>query len=274
MPNPSGRLPSNLPAALAPPCYVFSDAHLGFASRAVEDRAVAFLRYLRDHAGSVIINGDLFEFWFEWRSVIPRESFRVLAALAELVERDIPVLMIAGNHDCWGGDVLRQDVGLQYTFGPWTGDVAGWRTRVEHGDGLRPEADRRYRALRTVLRNPLAIRAFRWVHPDFAMRLATGSSHASRTYVARDEGRGLRDAAERTLQAHRDLELLIFGHSHVAAIERIAGSVYANCGAWLDAPTYLHVTPERVTLRRWSPGNSTEGVDLNAFDRAAEKPAP
>lgn len=274
MPTTNGRPLRSLPAGLAPPCYVFSDAHLGFASRAVEDRAVAFLRYLRDHAGSVVINGDLFEFWFEWRSVIPRESFRVLAALAELTERNIPVLMIAGNHDCWGGEVLQQDVGLHYTLGPWTGDVAGWRTRVEHGDGLRPQADRRYRALRTVLRNKLAIRAFRWLHPDVATRLATGSSHASRTYAARDEGRGLRDAADRTLQTHRDLDLLIFGHSHVATLERLAGRVYANCGAWLDAPTYLYITPERVALRRWSPASSTEGVDLHAFDRTAQKPTP
>src|SRR5439155_24033798 len=174
-------------------------------------------------AGSVLVNGDLFEFWFEWRSVIPRRGFRALAALADLRDHGIPVMMVAGNHDCWGGDVLRSDAGVAYDFGPWRGDLAGWSAHVEHGDGLRPEADRRYRALRTVLRNRLAIRAFRWLHPDLATPLAAHSSGASRTYAARDKGRGLRDAAVRLAGSDRSVQLILYGHSHVAALERLPG---------------------------------------------------
>ena len=178
--------------------------------------------------------------------------------------------MVAGNHDCWGGDVLRRDVGIDYHVGAWEGSVAGWRTRIEHGDGLRPREDRRYRMLRTVLRNPLAIRAFRWLHPDLATRLATHSSHASRSYGAKDQGRGLARIASETLERRPDLELLIFGHSHVTALARMSsGGVYANAGSWLDAPTFLRVTPERVELRRWD--GSAEGLHLDALDRAAEK---
>ncbi len=255
---------------LPSPCYVFSDTHLGFAPAQVERDLRAFLRGLRGRAGSVVVNGDLFEFWFEWRRVMPRAAFRVLAALADLRDAGIPVLMIAGNHDCWGGEILREDVGLDFTLGPWRGELAGWRTYIEHGDGLRDREDRRYRALRTVLRNPLAIRAFRWLHPDLATAIAGGSSHASRSYAARDGGRGLRDVATRRLAAEPDLELVLYGHSHVPALERIRpDGVYANAGSWLDAPTFLRVTPERVALCRWD--GSAEGVTLVAVDRAAEK---
>ena len=255
---------------LPSPCYIFSDTHLGFAPAQVESDLRRFLGALPGRAGSLVINGDLFEFWFEWRRVMPRAAFRVLAALADLHDAGIPVLMIAGNHDCWGGEILRDDAGIEFYLGSWRGEVAGWRGVIEHGDGLRDREDRRYRALRTVLRNRLAIRAFRHLHPDWATALAGGSSHASRSYAARDEGRGLRAVAERRLAAEATTELLVFGHSHVAALERMpTGGVYANAGSWLDAPTFLRVTPEHVELRRWD--GSAEGVTLHTVNRTAKK---
>lgn len=237
---------------LPAPVYVISDAHLGFASRDVERSLVAFLRYLVGRAGALVINGDLFEFWFEWRHVMPRGRFRVLAALADLRESGVPVLMIAGNHDCWGGEILRDDVGITYQLDPWEGALAGWPARVDHGDGLRRAEDRRYRALRRVLRNRIAIRLFRWLHPDLGSALASGSSSTSRTYQARDGGAGLRGVAESALRQRPALELLIYAHSHVAALERFDTGVYANAGSWMDGATFLRVTPERVELRRWT----------------------
>jgi UDP-2,3-diacylglucosamine hydrolase len=255
------------------PCYIISDAHLGFAPAKVEQAIISFLRHVARHAGSLIINGDLFEFWFEWRTVIPRRGFRALAALADLADAGVPVMMIAGNHDCWGGDVLREDAGIDYRVGPWTGEIAGWQTHIEHGDGLRPKEDKRYRALRRVLRNRFAIRSFRWIHPDIATRLATGSSHASRTYAARDGGRGLRDAATRMAASHADLDLVVFGHSHVPTLETLPhGAMYANPGSWLDQPTFLRITEDSVALREWD--GSAESADLHAFHRSAKKALP
>ena len=254
------------------PSYVISDIHLGHAPAEVERALLGFLRALPGRAGSLIINGDLFEFWFEWKRVVPRSGVRALAALMDLRDAKLPVTMIAGNHDCWGGEVLGE-AGVNFVDGPWTGTLGGWRARVEHGDGLRAKEDRGYRALRRVLRNRLAIRAFRSIHPDWATRLAMGSSQTSRTYQPRDEGRGLREVARETLASDRALDLLIYGHSHVAALERMpGGNVYANAGSWLDAPTYLLVTPQRIALREWR--GSAEGPDLHALDRIAEEALP
>jgi UDP-2,3-diacylglucosamine hydrolase len=258
---------------LPAPCYIFSDAHLGYSSAGVERDVLDFLRSLRHRAGSLVINGDLFDFWFEWEHVIPRPAFRVLAALADLREAGVRILMIAGNHDCWGGEVLRRDVGLDYRVGPWTGVLAGWRAHVEHGDGLREEQDRVYRRWRRVLRHPASVRAFRFLHPDWASALARRTSDASRVRHNADEGAGLRAVATSVLAGTPGLKLVVYGHSHMAALERLpGGAVYANSGAWVTEPTYVLVNPDRVSLRRWD--GSPEGVELDGVERMTEKALP
>lgn len=256
---------------LPAPCYVFSDAHLGVAAPDVEQALLTFLRALPGRAGSLVVNGDLFDFWFEWRSVMPRRGYRVLAALADLRERGVPVLYVAGNHDCWGGDILRADVGVEFHVGPWTGLLGGWRARLEHGDGLRSREDRPYRALRRVIRHPLAVWAFRALHPDVASRMALGSSHTSRTMRPGDGGRGLRAVAIQALGADPELELVVFGHSHVRALERVpTGGVYANPGAWMTEPTYLRVDDGAVGLYRWDT-SAGEGERLDVLERRAQE---
>ena len=258
---------------LPPPSYIISDVHLGHASDEIERSLLGFLRALPGRAASLLINGDLFEFWFEWRTVVPRSGVRVLAALMDLRDAGIPMTMLAGNHDCWGGDVLRE-AGVDFQFGPWSGSLGGWNALVHHGDGLRPIEDRGYRLLRRVLRNRFAIRAFGSVlHPDLASRLAMGSSRTSRNYQPQDDGTGLRTVAAGVLARDPALELVLYGHSHQAALERMpSGNVYANAGSWLDAPTYLVATPERLSLRSWD--GSTEGADLHTIERVAEKSLP
>ena len=257
---------------LPAPDYVISDLHLGAAPRDVERRLIAFLDGLRGRAGSLVVNGDLFDFWFEWRTVIPRVGFRALAALAALRDAGVPVLWTAGNHDCWGGEVLREEVGADYQL-EWRGELAGWPTWIHHGDGLREVEDRKYRRLRTVLRHPLSIRSFRWLHPDLASRVALGSSSASRTHRSHDEGAGLQAVAFARLAEAGGPRLVVFGHSHVPSLARApGGGVYANAGSWLDRPTFLRVTPDRVELRLFD--GSDEGERLDALDRVAEEALP
>jgi UDP-2,3-diacylglucosamine hydrolase len=263
---------SDAAPVLPGPTYLLSDVHLGVAPKATERALIAFLRSLPGRAGALVINGDLFDFWFEWRSAIPRTGFRVVAALADLVDAGVPVTWIAGNHDCWGGDVLREDVGVTYHFGPWIGTLAGWRARVEHGDGLRGRADRGYRAIRPILRHPFSKAAFRLLPADVGSRLATGSSQASRTYRPVDDGLELRRVGVAALTAEPALELFVLAHSHVAGLERAAtGGIYANAGSWLDAPTYLRVDAGGIALHRWTGDGSAEGDRLDALERRAEE---
>lgn len=248
------------------PCHIVSDLHLGVAKPETERAFEGYLSSITGRVETLVVNGDLFDFWFEWKTVIPRRGFRTLAALAALRESGTKILYIAGNHDCWGGDVLRDDVGVEYHVGPWEGSIGPWRVRIEHGDGLRETEDRKYRMVRPIMRSPTAIRLFRRLHPDWATRLATGSSNASRTYAARDGGAGLRSIGHARLEAEPALDVVIFGHSHVAALERVgARQVFANAGSWLDAPTYIELTDDRIALLRWN--GSAERDSLDVIDR-------
>lgn len=231
------------------PCLILSDVHLGPAPAEAERSLLALLERAKTEAKSVILNGDVFDFWFEWQHVMPRVGFRTLAALAALREHGVPVLWIAGNHDCWGGEILSKDVGVTYHVGPWRGEIAGWKTLIEHGDGLRDKEDAPYRRLRAVLRNPLAIWLFRRLHPDFATRIALRTSHTSRNMQPRDRGEGLARVALERLEADPSLQLYVYGHSHLPSLGHHAkGGMMANPGAWMDGPTFLRVTPDRVQL--------------------------
>jgi UDP-2,3-diacylglucosamine hydrolase len=251
---------------LAPRCYVISDAHVGAASQQSERALIAFLEGLEGEAASLLIVGDLFDFWFEWRHVLPRHGVQVIGALARLVRRGTPVTWLAGNHDCWGGEILENDLGIEYRLADWRGTIGPWAVEAHHGDGLRDAADRGYRRMRAVLRNRWSIRAFRWIHPDVASRLALGTSTASRLRNATDGGAGLRAVAASRLTAADAPELLIYGHSHVPAVERIGRGIYANCGAWWADPLYLLIDEREVSLRRWTSAGGPHEI-VSAIER-------
>ncbi|MEI6739701.1 MAG: UDP-2,3-diacylglucosamine diphosphatase [Gemmatimonadaceae bacterium] len=237
---------------LPTPCLVLGDAHLGVASPASEQALLAFLRRVPTEARSLVIMGDLFDFWFAWGHVMPRSGFRVLAALADVREAGVEVVWIGGNHDCWGGDVLARETGAQYTLDPWRGAIGPWSTLLQHGDGLREREDAPYRRLRTVLRHPLSIRAFRWLHPDLATRLALSSSDTSRHRRAGDEGRGLLAVATQSLSAPDGPSLVIHGHSHVPTLTAAGRGWYANAGAWYLDQQYLRITDDGIARLRWT----------------------
>ena len=262
-------MPNSFPDALTAPVYVLADAHLGAAPAEQERLLWSFLAHAGEERGAVVMNGDMFEFWFEWSHVVPQVGVRLLSAVAALTGRGLPVLWIKGNHDCWGGDVLRTQSGAAYLDGPWTGTLAGWRAHIAHGDGLRPELDKGYRALRAVLRHPWSVRAFRWLHPDWGAALARATSHTSRNVRPRDGGEGLRAVAHETLAADPALDVVIYGHTHIAMLERKSREtgIYANPGAWLDEPTFLKFTAERVALCRWDGIREFESVSLERSGR-------
>lgn len=256
------------------PSYVFGDAHLGVASADSERALIAFLRSLAGRARSLVIMGDLFDFWFAWRHVMPRSGYRTLAALADLNDAGISILWIGGNHDCWGGDRLSAETGATYTLTPWRGEIGPWRASLSHGDGLRETEDRPYRRLRTVLRHPAAITMFGWLHPDMASRLALGSSGASRHRRARDEGRGLLGVATSELAGEGGPDLVIHGHSHVPRLERAGEGWYANAGAWYLDQQFLAIDGHRVERRAWTSSGEEVLLDVAELSmrRAAARP--
>lgn len=254
---------------LSTPCHVIGDVHLGVASRDSEMALLAFLRHLPSVGGSLVIMGDLFDFWFAWDHVMPRVGFRTLAALADLQDAGVPVLWIGGNHDCWGGEALMAETGAQYTLEPWQGQIGPWQAYLAHGDGLREKEDAPYRRLRTVLRHPLSIWAYAKLHPDLASRIALASSKTSRKGRARDGGAGLKAVATAQLSAPGGPTLVMHGHSHVPLLERIGHGVYANAGAWYLDQQFLRIDHERITRLQWQA--SGEHVVLNAVERPVKE---
>lgn len=237
---------------LPTPCHVIGDVHLGVASADSERRLLRHLRGLPETARSLVIMGDLFDFWFAWAHAMPRTGFRVLAALADLHDAGVPVLWIGGNHDCWGGSALQAETGAQYTLEPWRGPIGPWDALLAHGDGLREREDAAYRRLRTVLRHPWSIAAYSWLHPDLATRVALKSSKTSRKGRARDGGAGLLAVATRALDAAHGPQLVLHGHSHVPTLVRAGRGVYGNAGAWYLDHQYLVIDDAQIERRQLS----------------------
>ncbi len=240
------------PPLLPTPSILLGDAHLGIAPPDAEHALRALLRSVPDRARSLVIMGDLFDFWFGWRHVMPRAGFRVLAALADLRDAGVPVLWIGGNHDCWGGDVLQAETGVTYTLEPWRGRLGACDSLLAHGDGLREVEDAPYRRLRRVLRHPAAIWGYQRLHPDLASRVALASSGTSRHRRAGDEGRGLLAVATEALAAPGGPRLVVHGHSHVPTLQPAGAGWYANAGAWYLDRQYLEVGDQVIRLRQWT----------------------
>jgi UDP-2,3-diacylglucosamine hydrolase len=244
---------------------VIGDVHLGVASPDAERDVRQLLRELPARARSLVIMGDLFDFWFAWKFAMPRTGFRVLAALADLHDAGIPVLWIGGNHDCWGGSALMAETGATYTLDPWRGAIGPWDALLAHGDGLREVEDRPYRRLRTVLRHPLSIAAYSLLHPNLATRLAMASSKTSRKGRARDGGAGLLAVGTTALEAAAGPTLALHGHSHVPTLVRGGRGVYGNSGAWYLDQQYLSITDDAIARVAWQ--RSGEHDVLDRIDR-------
>lgn len=229
------------------PVYIVSDTHLGAVPRETERAFRGFLEHVATHASALLINGDLFDFWFEYRRVILREHFRVAARLADVVDAGVKVWFVGGNHDAWAGSFLRDEVGMEVLNGPVELMLAGRRTLVAHGDGL-GKGDFKYRALKTLIRHPLSVGAFRSLHPDFGYRvamLASRTEHKAGVDAAAG-GRAafIRNWAEEQLRADPKLDLVLCGHSHATALVEVEpGRYYVNSGDWLRAYNYVVLPP-------------------------------
>jgi len=235
---------------------IISDLHLGAVPRAHEEAFIAFLAEVPERTGDLVINGDLFDFWFEYGSVVLRGHFQVLRALADVVGAGVRVRLVGGNHDAWGGPFLRDEVGIELVAGPVITQVGGRRTFLAHGDGL-GKGDVAHKIFRRVSRHRWSIAAFRLVHPGLALRLAGGASVTERNFERGDEDADLRasrlsEFATATLREDETLDLIALGHSHQPELVEVApGRFYLNTGDWLRHFSYGVVSTEDVRLETW-----------------------
>ncbi len=229
---------------------ILSDAHLNVAPGGREhmDTFAAFLRQLDPREVShIIVLGDLFDFWFEYKHVIFSDYFDVLRAFADLRDAGTELHFVCGNHDFWAGRFLEQHLGFCIHREPVTLELEGQRVHLAHGDGLNP-ADWRYRMYKRIARWRFAIWAFRLLHPDWAMAIAQWVSRGSRKiYSPEDPSKGsevgpLREYAKNVL-ASGEAEVVVCGHSHHPVKEEFpipdGQGVYINAGDWLWHQSYV-----------------------------------
>jgi UDP-2,3-diacylglucosamine hydrolase len=239
------------------PDYVVSDIHLGAVPRATERSFVAFLEHAGGAAAQLLIAGDLFDFWFEYGTVIPGKHFRVLAALAALVEAGIPVTLAGGNHDAWGGRFLREEVGVTYHAHPFHMELGGRRALVAHGDGL-GKGDLKYRILKAVLRSRATVLGFRALHPELGLKIAaavsTTEAKAENDPAVQGRARFLHDWAGARLAEDAALAYVVCGHAHLPAVDELQpGRFYLNAGDWITHDTYITIPPDGgPVLGSWS----------------------
>ena len=245
------------------PIHFASDIHLGAVPPETERAFVRWLMYTADCASELILNGDLFDFWFEYGSVIPGGHTRTLGALADLVDGGLPVTLMGGNHDWWGGKFLTDDIGLTFQRGPVVRDLAGLRTFIAHGDGL-GRGDLPYRILKAGLRSRGARWLFRWLHPDMGAALASSISQTearvgspSGAEQARSEV--LYEWAVEKLATEDNIDLIVLGHAHIPLLHEAGPSrFYVNLGDWIRHRSYLVLKAgERPSLERWEATDST-----------------
>lgn len=228
--------------------YFLSDFHLGAPndteSRKREDRLVRFLQDARKDAGVIFIVGDIFDFWFEYKTVVPKGFVRILGTLAQMADEGIQLHIFTGNHDLWMQDYLSKELNAKLYFEPQEFTIHNKQFMIGHGDGLGP-GDNGYKRLKKIFTNPICQWLFRWLHPDAGIQLANYFSRKSRAKTGNADELFLGEDKEWLIlytkeQAKtRAIDFFIFGHRHYAMDFKInEKSRYINLGDWIRLNTY------------------------------------
>jgi UDP-2,3-diacylglucosamine hydrolase len=236
--------------------YVFGDAHLGEADEGVATALRQFLDVVPVSGDHVVINGDLFDFWFEYGTVIPRSAFRTLTCLANVRARGVQLTVTGGNHDRWGRGFWEREMDATFHPGNAVVTLAGWRAYLAHGDEIE-DVRLSARLLHTVTRHPLTATMFRWVHPDLGYRWvrrfagARGERNRDRATLERAAAVQLAWASS-FLERRPEMDLVILGHTHRAALLAVGPRRwYLNPGAWMDGLRYAVIDASGPELRSY-----------------------
>jgi UDP-2,3-diacylglucosamine hydrolase len=241
--------------------YFLSDFHLGapneLESRKREDRLVQFLQHAKKDAAAFFIVGDIFDFWFEYKTVVPKGFVRILGCLAQISDEGIPLHIFTGNHDLWMQDYLAKELNAKVYFEPQTFTLGSKQFLIGHGDGLGP-GDYGYKRLKKIFTNPFCKWLFRWMHPDAGIKLANYFSAKSRAKTGSADEVFLGADKEWLIiycqeQAQKmDVDYFVFGHRHFAIDYSInKRSRYINLGDWIKLNTYGVFDGDTMQLLKW-----------------------
>ena len=243
--------------------YFASDFHLGidttFSSKTREKFICQWMDQIKDSALALYILGDIFDFWFEYKNVIPRGFSRILGKIAEWTDEGIPIYIFRGNHDMWMFSYFKEEFGIEIFSTQQILEIGKHRFFLAHGDGLGP-GDKGYKILKRIFANKLCQWLFARLHPNFAFRLAHFWSGKSRDRHP--------DPAELNIEMEKewlyifaneeldrnDIDYFIFGHRHIPINQALknGSSRYINLGDWMSHFTYAEYDGEKVELRQFS----------------------
>lgn len=250
------------------PIYFLSDAHLG--SRAIkhgrtqERRLVRFLDSIKEKAGAVYLLGDMFDYWYEYKLVVPKGYTRFLGKLSELTDLGVEVHFFIGNHDIWAYDYLEQECGVIVHRKPVTVELGDKLFYLAHGDGL-GDPNPTFKFLRSVFHNRLCQRLFSALHPRWGMELGlTWAKHSRLKHEAEDPPRYLGEDKEYLvlyakdyLREHPDVNFFLFGHRHIELdlmLSRTARILIL--GDWVTLFTYAVFDGNQLWMENYIEGET------------------
>lgn len=238
--------------------FFLSDFHLGIpdhsASLERERRIVAFLESIRKEAATIFIVGDMFDFWYEYRQVVPKGYVRLLGKLAELTDAGVAIHFFVGNHDMWMTDYFQKELGVPVYFEPKEFEFNNKKFFVGHGDGLGP-GDHGYKMLKKVFRNPVCRWLFGILPPYVGIGVANYFSRKSRRAAEQTEQKFTSKDNEwlvtysLEILERKHFDYFVFGHRHIPLDLSLKNATrYINLGDWLRYSTYAVFDGQKVSL--------------------------
>ena len=241
--------------------YFASDLHLGAPTQKEsfprEQKFVAWLNEVKKDAEAIFILGDLFDFWFEYKTVVPKGFVRVLGKLAEIKDSGIPIYFFVGNHDLWMNDYFETELNIPVYHTTQVFKINNKTVFIGHGDGLGPN-DKGYKRMKKVFTFPLFKWMFRWLHPDLGVKLGQYMSVKNKIISGDDDAKFLGEENEWLVQyCHRKLatqhyDYFVFGHRHLPLdISLSKNSKYINIGDWIKYFTYGEFENDTLYLKEY-----------------------
>ncbi len=241
--------------------YFASDQHFGVPdlqqSRIREEKFIRWMDSIKKNAQVLFLMGDLFDFWHEWKYVVPKGYIRVLGKLAELKDAGIDIYFFVGNHDLWMKNYFEDELGIPVFFEKKFYDINGKKFLLAHGDGLGP-GDKGYKRMKKVFTNPLAQWAFRWLHPDIGMRIANYMSQKNKMISGVEDQKFLGEDKEFLILYSKEklktekIDYFVYGHRHLPMVLDLQkGAKYINLGDWISYFTYGVFDGEQFDLKKF-----------------------